>query len=148
MPIPRLAVLTGLAVLGALCAGTAASVYTATAPRRELLAQARMAGASLDVELGADPRATHLRRLAGSTVLPAAALLRFPGLVAQGACLQVREMLFGVSAERYAALDSLAPILAPLPEARAATARARASLIRFDRSTLRARVLSCRNLTG
>jgi len=148
MPIPRLAVLTGLAVLGALCAGTAASVYTATTPRRELHAQAGLGGAPSDPELGADPRATQLRQLAGSPVLPAAARLRLPGLVAQGACLQVREMLFGVSAERYAALDSLAPILAPLPEARAATARARASLIRFDRSTLRARVLSCRNHTG
>lgn len=129
MPIPRLASLTALAVLGAVCAGTAASVYVASIPSRE-----QHAGSGADSwTVGADPSDPALRRM------PSA---RAAGHLVHGACLQIREMLFGASTERWAALDSLTAATGP------ARQQLRAPLQQFDQASLSGRLAQCRGLTS
>lgn len=133
----RLIVLTGLALAGALCAGTAASVYTAAVPRGEMHAMARngRGRAFLTAETwneGADPLAPMLRQRAAEMQREPGQRLRIPTTVAVGACLHPREMLFGSQAVRRATLDSLRIALADLPQASAAVGAAHVLLDAFD----------------
>lgn len=132
MPAPRLMMLTGLAVAGALCAGTAASVYAASLPRRDVHdahVHRRLDGSW---DLGADPADPEIRLRAADRTLPTRLRLDAAWLIAAGACLQPREMLFGSSARRYAALDSLVPFLSDLPAAEQAVVNSKAVLRAFD----------------
>lgn len=125
MTTSRLASLTVLAVVGAVCAGTAATVYVAASPSRD-----RRAGATAGATpTGADPADAALRRLPPD---------RAADRLADGACLHLREMLFGVSPERWRALEAL----------RAASGdagrRAHVALAAFDRASLDGRLEQCR----
>lgn len=122
----RLLTLTGLAVAAALCAGTAASVYASSLPRQYAFAAAH------GWRAGAAPEAPELRRHAADRTQPRAARLEASTMIAAGACLNPRELLFGVQGIRYAALDSLSAVLGDLPEAAHALAAARAVLAGID----------------
>lgn len=137
MAASRLIVLTGLALAGALCAGTAASVYTAAVPRGEMHALAgvgrgRAFPAAETWSDGAEPAALMLRQKAANVQLEPGQRLHIPTTVAVGACLHPREMLFGSQAARRATLDSLRTALADLPQATAAVGAAHVLLDAFD----------------
>ena len=135
----RLLILTGLSVAGALCAGTAASVYTATLPRRDMHVAAKAAGQAAeratDWDEGADPRSPLLKARAADRGLPAERRLRTLHTLAVGACLNPREMLFGVQAARRNGTDSLGRVLADIPARPTALAAARSVLDAFEEAT-------------
>ncbi|GAB1344662.1 hypothetical protein [Gemmatimonas sp.] len=137
MAASRLIVLTGLALAGALCAGTAASVYTAAVPRGEMHAlaavgRARAYQVAETWNEGAEPTAHTLRQKAANGQLEPGQRLHIPTTVAVGACLHPREMLFGSQPERRATLDTLRAALHDLPQASAAVGAAHVLLDAFD----------------
>ncbi len=124
--------LTALAVTGVLCAATAASVYTAALPRRDLHAARAGTAPAPAWDLGAEAGDLALRQRAADRSLPHRQRLDVAWLLAAGACLQPREMLFGAAARRHAALDSLRTLLVDLPEGAETVANAHAVLRAFD----------------
>jgi hypothetical protein len=134
----RLLTLTGLAVAGALCAGTAASVYTAALPRQEVYAAAAATPGAVTAGVWnatADPSAAALRRSVADRGSDSTVRLSIPAAVALGACLHTREMLFGSRATRRDAIESLQAPLADLIGGAAAVEAARTLLKAFDEAT-------------
>lgn len=140
MSSSRLLLLTGLAVTGALCAGTAASVYTASLPRHDLHSAVTNAPPWLTESAaawaaGANPRSAALQQQAADRRVPYATRLRAAHVLVVGACLNAREVLFGARAQRDRTLDSIAARLADLRQAPTAVAAARTMLQAFDEGT-------------
>ncbi|WP_373061574.1 hypothetical protein [Gemmatimonas sp.] len=116
MPLPtsmttsRLLILSLLTVSGAVVSATAASVYAAGEPARRLPHGARMAG--------------RIDRLTPAVLASAAdptqrtdARAQLLDAITDGACFSTREMLFGASADRHAALDRAINAMPGIPEA-------------------------------
>ena len=128
MPPARILVVAGLAVAGALSAATAATVYTATLPMHD--AQART-GTHL-LASGGGLQFDALEAQARQRERPAADRLTALEYVVAGACLAPREMLFGATDRRWAALDRVAAELRDVPQWQRTYAQARAMLRQFS----------------
>jgi len=115
MPLPtsmttsRLLILSLLSVSGAVVSATAASVYAAGDSARRLPPGAPVAGRI-------DPLTPALLLSAADSALPAAARVQLLDAIAAGACFSTREMLFGASAKRHAALDRAIGAMPGTPE--------------------------------
>ena len=98
MTAQRLLILSLLTVSGAVVSATAASVYAAGDPARRLPPGARVSGRI-------DRLGPALLAAAADTTRSPVARVQLLDALANGACFSTREMLFGASAARYAALD-------------------------------------------
>lgn len=98
MTASRLLILSLLTVSGAVVSATAASVYAAGDTARRLSPGDRVAGR-------VDPLPPAMLVEVADTSQPVASRLRLLEAIADGACVNTREMLFGASTARHAALD-------------------------------------------
>lgn len=99
-----------LTVSGAVVSATAANVYAAGDAARRLPPGARVMGRI-------DPLTPALLVEAADTTQSAAARVKLLDALANGACLSVREMLFGATANRHAALDRVINVMSAIPDA-------------------------------
>ncbi len=114
MTAHRLLVLTLLTVSGAVVSATAASVYAAGDPARRLPPGTRVSG-----RIGplSPPLTPALLAEAANSTRPSATRMMLLDALATGACFSTREMLFGASKDRYAALDRALDVMPGLPNA-------------------------------
>ena len=110
MTANRLLVLCLLTVSGAVVSATAASVYAAGDPARRLQPGDRVAE-------HIDPLTPALLAEAADTTRPPAARAHLLDAITDGACFSTREMLFGASPARHAALDRALDAMSGLPNA-------------------------------
>lgn len=116
MPLPtsmttsRLLILSLLTVSGAVVSATAASVYAAGDAARRLPPGERVAGRI-------DPLTPAVLAAAADPTQSAAARVQLLDAITDGACFSTREMLFGASANRHAALDRAIDAMPGIPEA-------------------------------
>lgn len=110
MTTSRLLILTLLTVSGAVVSATAASVYAAGDTARRIPPDARLAGR-------VDPLPPAVLAELADTTRPRASRVRLLEAIADGACVSTREMLFGASPTRHAALDRAIDSMAGLPGA-------------------------------
>jgi hypothetical protein len=114
MPLPmsmtanRLLTLSLLVVSGAVVSATAASVYAAGDPARRLPPSARVA------ERVDRLTPARLAKAADTTRAPVARV-RLLDAMANGVCFSTREMLFGASEARHAALDRALDAMRDMP---------------------------------
>lgn len=106
----RLLILSLLTVSGAVVSATAASVYAAGDTARRLPPGARVAGR-------VEPLSPAVLSEVADTTRPLASRLRLLEGIADGACVSTREMLFGASAARHAALDRAIDAMPGVPSA-------------------------------
>ena len=112
MTASRLLILSLLTVSGAVVSATAASVYAAGDAARRLPPGARVTGRI-------DPLTPALLSEAADTTRPPAVRARLLDAIANGACFSTREMLFGASSARHAALDRALDAMPGMPNASA-----------------------------
>ncbi len=110
MTTSRLLMLSLLTVSGVVVSATAASVYAAGDAARRLPPGARVAGRI-------DPLTPALLVEAADTTRPAATRVKLLDAITDGACFSTREMLFGASANRHAALDRAIDAMPGIPDA-------------------------------
>ncbi len=110
MTTSRLLILSLLTVSGAVVSATAASVYAAGEAARRLPPGTRVAGRIV-------PLTPALLVEAADTTKPAAARVRLLDAIANGACFSTREMLFGASPSRHAAVDRALDAMPGIPDA-------------------------------
>jgi hypothetical protein len=110
MTTNRLLILCLLTVSGAVVSATAASVYAAGDPARRLLPGDRVAA-------HIDPLTPALLAEAADTTRPPAARAQLLDAITNGACFSTREMLFGASPARHAALDRVLDAMPGMPNA-------------------------------
>ncbi|WP_310569894.1 hypothetical protein [Gemmatimonas sp.] len=110
MTTSRLLILSLLTVSGAVVSATAASVYAASDTARQIPPGARVAGR-------VDPLSPAVLAEVADTTRPLASRVRLLEAIADGACVSTREMLFGASTTRHAALDRAIDAMAGMPGA-------------------------------
>ena len=109
----RLTVFTLLACGGLLATSTAATVIAAGETQRRLAA-----GHHRLWELGNNPADPRLMRIAGDTTLDPTLRTATLKLVVDGVCISEREVIFGPSAARHRAVDTLLWAMRDIPESR------------------------------
>ncbi|QJR34393.1 hypothetical protein [Gemmatimonas groenlandica] len=108
MTTSRVLILSLLAVSGAVVSSTAASVYAAGDTARRLPPTARVAGR-------VDPLSPAVLAEAADTTRSFTSRVRLLEAIADGACVRTREMLFGASTTRHAALDRAIDAMTGVP---------------------------------
>jgi len=108
MTAQRLLILSLLTVSGAVVSATAASVYAAGDPARRLPPGDRVSGRI-------DRVTPALLAAAADTTRASVARVHLLDAMADGACFSTREMLFGASEARYAALDRALDAMPGMP---------------------------------
>ncbi len=103
----RLLILSLLTVSGAVVSATAASVYAAGDTARRIPPGARVAGR-------VEPLSPAVLAEVADTTQPFASRVRLLEAIADGACVSTREVLFGASPSRHAALDRAIDAMAGL----------------------------------
>jgi hypothetical protein len=129
MTTSRLLILSLLTVSGAVVSATAASVYAAGDTARRLSPGDRIAGR-------VDPLSPAVLAEAADTSQPLASRVRLLESIADGACVSTREMLFGASTARHAALDRALDAMPGMPNAPAVRRRLHQRLDAFSAGAL------------
>lgn len=134
----RLLALSGLAVIGVLCASTAATVYAVAVPRRAAAGGAANAAVGAhDWRTAAAPNDRTLVQVAADPRHDSGARLAAVRDIAYGACLSPGEMLLGARATRHVALRDAIMGTRDVPGASVIASSARRALVAFDRGDAR-----------
>ena len=124
MTARRLLILSLLAVSGAAVSATAASVYAAGNPARRRPPGTHVAGRT-------DPLTPALLVEAADSTQSNSDRAHLLDVIMRGACFSTREMLFGASFRRHAALDRAIDAMTGMPESAALRRQSHQQLDRF-----------------